>query len=166
MATKKGAAARIWLDDGVYPMWTGFITKGWREVHYNMKIHQIVTTTRKIRRAMEEGRWKMWTARCDNVHRVDDEETISERERTHTKLKKFWVRHVGMKSVGKSIVEVCILHMEREQREVWMTEVKGKEYYTTRVDDHFDVQPDVTRQPREVQSTHGQEKKWWVTTTR
>jgi hypothetical protein len=97
---------------------------------------------------------------------VDDEETISERERTHTKLKKFWVRHVGMKSVGKSTVEVCILHMEREQREVWMTEVKGKEYYTTRVDDHFDVQPDVTRQPREVQSTHGQEKKWWVTTTR
>jgi hypothetical protein len=56
MATKKGAAARIWLDDRVYPMWTGFITKGWREVHYNMKIHQIVTTTRKIRRAMEEGR--------------------------------------------------------------------------------------------------------------
>ena len=51
----------------------------------------------------------MWTARCDNVHRVDDEETISERERTHTKLKKFWVRHVGMKSVGKSTVEVCIL---------------------------------------------------------
>jgi hypothetical protein len=75
MATKKGAAARTWLDDGTYPMWTGFIAKGWREIHCNMEIHQVVTTTRNIRRAMEEGRGKMWTARCDSVYRVDDEET-------------------------------------------------------------------------------------------
>jgi hypothetical protein len=36
-------------------------------------------------------------ARCDNVHQFDEEEMISERERTYIKLKKFWVRHVGMK---------------------------------------------------------------------
>jgi hypothetical protein len=46
---------------------------------------------------------------------VDDEETISERERTYTKLKKFgYDMYVGMKRAGKSTVEV--LHMAREQR--------------------------------------------------
>ena len=51
-----------------------------------------VTTTRKIRKTVENV-----DARCDNVHQFDEEEMISERERTYIKLKKFWVRHVGMK---------------------------------------------------------------------
>jgi hypothetical protein len=83
MGLQKGEAARRWLDDGTYPMWTGFITKGWREMHAKMKIQQIVTTTRKIRGNMEEGRWKMWTARCDRVHKKEDDVTISERGNTY-----------------------------------------------------------------------------------
>jgi hypothetical protein len=54
-------------------MWSGFIVRGWREMHAKMKIQQVVTTTRKIRGNMEEERWKMWTARCDQVHRKEDD---------------------------------------------------------------------------------------------
>jgi hypothetical protein len=108
MGRKKGIAARKLLDDGTYPMWTGFIMKGWREMHKEMKTQQIVTITRKIRGVMEEGRWKMWTARCDRVHRKDDEDTITERERTYAKIKQFWVQHVGMRRMDKSMVEVWL----------------------------------------------------------
>jgi hypothetical protein len=50
---------------------------------------QIITITRKIRGNMEEGRWKMWTARCDQVHRKEDDVTISERENAYAKIKQF-----------------------------------------------------------------------------
>jgi hypothetical protein len=89
MGLRKGLAARKWLDDGTYPMWSGFIMKGWRGMHVNMKIHQVVATTRKLRGPMEEWRWSMWTARYDHVHRKEDDDTITERERTHAKIKKF-----------------------------------------------------------------------------
>jgi hypothetical protein len=81
-----------------YPMWTGFIMKGWREMHAKMKIQRVVTITRKIRGAMEEGRCKMWAARCDQVHRKEDDDPITERERAYAKIKQFWIQHVGMRS--------------------------------------------------------------------
>jgi hypothetical protein len=60
----------------------------------------------KNRGNMEEGRWKMWTARCDQVHRKEDDVTISEREKTYAKIKQFWIQRVGMRRVDKSMVEV------------------------------------------------------------
>jgi hypothetical protein len=75
--------------------------KGWREMHEKMKIQQVDTTTRKLQGAMEEGRWKMWTARCDQVHRKEDDDTITERERTYAKIKKFWVQDVGMMGTAR-----------------------------------------------------------------
>jgi hypothetical protein len=80
--------------------------KGWREMHEKMRIQQLVTTTRKIRGAMEEGRWKMWTARCDQVHRKEMiTRMITKKERTYAKIKQFWVQHVGMRRMDKSMVE-------------------------------------------------------------
>jgi hypothetical protein len=103
-----------------------------------MKIQQVVTTTRKHRGTMEEGRWNMWTARCDQqVHRKEGDETTTERERTYAKIKRFWVQHVGMRRMDRSVGEV--LQMSKETREQWMQQVKGRECSTTRVDDYFDV---------------------------
>jgi hypothetical protein len=118
MGLRKGAAAIRWLDDGTYPMWTGFIMKGWREVHEKMQIQRIVTITRKIRGALEEGRWKVWMARCDQVHRKEDDNTITERERTYAKIKQFWIQHVGMRRMDKNMVEV--LQINKETKEQWM----------------------------------------------
>jgi hypothetical protein len=107
MGLKKGMAARKWFGDGAYPMWTGFIMKRWREMHEKMKIQQIATATRNIRGAMEEGRWKMWTARCDQVHRKEDDDTITEKERVpgystrvYAKIKKSWVQQRGHEKNG------------------------------------------------------------------
>jgi hypothetical protein len=100
---------------------------------------------------MEEGRWKMWTARCDQVHRKEDDVTISEREKTYAKIKQFWIQHVGMRSVDKSMVEV--LQMSQETRGQWMQQVKGREYSTTRMDDYFDVGESQPRAPKEKAAT-------------
>jgi hypothetical protein len=48
-------------------------------------------------------------------------------------MKQFWIQHVGMRRVDKSMVEV--LQMSKETREQWMQQVKGNEYSTTRMDD-------------------------------
>jgi hypothetical protein len=112
---------------------------------------RIVTTTRKIRGAMEDGRWKMWTARCDRVHRKENEDTITERERAYAKIKQFWVQHVGMRRMDKSMVEV--LQMSKEVREQWMQQVKGREYPTTRMGDYFDVRESQPRTPKEKTTT-------------
>ena len=63
-----------------------------------------------------------------------DDVTISERENTYAKIKQFWIQHVGMRRVDKSMVEV--LQMSKETRDKWMQQVKGKEYSTTRMDDY------------------------------
>ena len=75
--------------------------------HEKMKIQQIATATRNIRGAMEEGRWKMWTARCDQVHRKEDDDTITEKERVpgystrvYAKIKKSWVQQRGHEKNG------------------------------------------------------------------
>jgi hypothetical protein len=36
-----------------------------------------------------------------------DDVTISERENTYAKIKQFWIQHVGMRRVDKTMVEVC-----------------------------------------------------------
>jgi hypothetical protein len=51
----------------------------------------------------------MWKARCDRVHRAEDEDTVNGREKTYNQLKHFWVQHVECKRVGRSMIEV--LHM-------------------------------------------------------
>jgi hypothetical protein len=125
--------------------------KGWREMHEKMEVQQVVTTTRELRRAMEEWRWSMWVARCDQqVHRKEGDDTITERERAYAKIKKFWVQHVGghEKNGQRCVVEV--LQMSKEMREQWMQQVNGKGHSTTRVDDHFDVRQSQPRAaPRE-----------------
>jgi hypothetical protein len=34
------------------------------------------------------GRWNMWTARCDQVHRKEDDGTITERERRYIYMRR------------------------------------------------------------------------------
>jgi hypothetical protein len=50
--------------------------------------------------------------------------------------------------MDKSMVEV--LQMNKETREQWMQQVKGKEYSTTRMDDCFDVGESQPRAPKET----------------
>ena len=62
-------------------------------------------------------------------------------------MKQFWIQHVGMRRVDKSMVEV--LQMSKETRDKWMQQVKGKEYSTTRMDDYYDVGESQPRAPKE-----------------
>jgi hypothetical protein len=56
-----------------------------------------------------------------------------------------------MRRIDKSAVEV--LQMSKETREQWTQHVKGKEYSTTRVDDHFDVRESPPWAPRDKTTT-------------
>ena len=53
--------------------------------------------------------------------------------------------------MDKSMVEV--LQMNKETREQWMQQVKGKEYSTTRMDDYYDVGESQPRAPKEKTAT-------------
>jgi hypothetical protein len=107
---------------------------------------QLVNTTREMRAAMVEGCWELPKARCDRVHRAEDEDTVNGREKVYNQLKDFWMQHVGCKRVGRSIIEV--LHMSHDDRGKWKRNIKGKEYTPTRMDEYYTVE-DSKPQPLE-----------------
>jgi hypothetical protein len=101
-------------------------------------VPELVNVTRKMREVMVDGCWELWKARCDRVHRAEDDDTVEKRERTYNELKRFWVQHVDCKRVCQSIIKV--LHMSHEDRGKWMRIVKGKEYTPTRMDEFYTVE--------------------------
>jgi hypothetical protein len=150
---KHGPGLR-WLSNGTYPVWLGFVNKAWRETHQRKarrgggvveNVSELVNITRKMRVIMVEGCWELWKARCDRVHRAENEDTVNGREKTYNQLKHFWVQHVGCKRVGRSIIEV--LHMSHEDREKWKRSIKGKEYTPTRMDEYYTVEDNESQPP-------------------
>jgi hypothetical protein len=78
----------------------------------------------------------MWTARCDQVHKKGGDDTITERERTYAKIKKFWVQHVGMRRMDRSMVEVFDsdqVHSKGGQSMSWGAQNRSKDAKTPSV---------------------------------
>jgi hypothetical protein len=129
--TKK-TEARRWLADGTFPVWLGFVKKGWVDMKdTDETIQSVVKLTRKVRKIMNEGCWEMWTGRCNKVHEKDNDVTQAGWEKVFSVSGAPAVLGsacFGLRRTDKTIVEV--LYMKLVQRQAWMVRTKGM-YNTT-----------------------------------